>query len=185
MPATLCTSSEFSRTQSAPSEQSITSLYNEAVKFHKAGLLQDAENKFRQALLRNKHHVSPSPAPMHFPTCLWIMLFMAWIQGLWFESNITAQRGQQETNPRAMLFLNWICLRNMQVPSLVGLGSLLKEKGDIQGGSKYLLEASGEISAPVFSVVCCVPSLFLLVLYSCWRTLGPMCFLAYRRTQVL
>ena len=45
----------------------------------------------------------------------------------------------------------------MQVPSLVGLGSLLKEKGDIQGGSKYLLEASGEISAPVFSVVCCVP----------------------------
>eukprot|EP00001_Collodictyon_triciliatum_P049373 08829_4 len=72
----------------------------------------------------------------------------------------------------------------MQVPSLVGLGSLLKEKGDIQGGSKYLLEASGEISAPVFSVVYCVPLPFLLVLYSC-RTLVPMCFFAYRRTQVL
>jgi hypothetical protein len=76
--------------------------------------------------LSGSHAFSPSPAPMHFPTCLWIMLFTAWIQGLWFESNITAQRAQQETNPRAMLFLNWICLRNMQVPSLVPMLHLLE-----------------------------------------------------------
>ena len=47
----------FSRTQSAPSEQSVLSLYNEAVRYHKAGLMDEAENRFRQALLRNKRHV--------------------------------------------------------------------------------------------------------------------------------
>lgn len=50
----------FTRTQSLGSEQSVVSLYNEAVKYNKAGLVDDAENKFRQALLRNKRHVSSS-----------------------------------------------------------------------------------------------------------------------------
>lgn len=79
----------FSRTQSANSEQSVLSCYNEAVKYHKAGLLDDAENKFRQALLKHKRHV----------------------------------------------------------PSIVGLGSLLREMGRGEEGKKLLQEASGMISA--------------------------------------
>ena len=44
-------------TQSVNSEQSVGSIYNEAVQFHKAGMLVEAESKFRQALSRNKRHV--------------------------------------------------------------------------------------------------------------------------------
>jgi len=52
----------FRRTQSDNSEQSINSLYNMAVQFRKAGMLADAEAKFRQALLRNKRHVRRPPS---------------------------------------------------------------------------------------------------------------------------
>ena len=52
---------DFTRTQSSNLEQSTASLYNEAVKFRKAGLQDDAENKFRAALGRNKRHVSRLP----------------------------------------------------------------------------------------------------------------------------
>ena len=48
----------FTRAQSSSLEQSTASLYNEAVKFRKAGLKEEAEDKFRAALTRNKKHVS-------------------------------------------------------------------------------------------------------------------------------
>ena len=44
-------------TQSVNGEQSVGSIYNEAVQFHKAGMVVEAESKFRQALSRNKRHV--------------------------------------------------------------------------------------------------------------------------------
>ena len=37
----------------------------------------------------------------------------------------------------------------MQVPSIVGLGSLLLERGDVEGGNAFLQRASGMIAAPV------------------------------------
>jgi len=83
----------FTRTQSSTLEQSTSSLYNEAVKFHKAGLAGDAENKFRAALVRNRRHL----------------------------------------------------------PSLLGLGSLLRESGRESEGMTLLQEASGLVAAPV----CC------------------------------
>ena len=79
----------FSRTQSANSEQSVVSCYNEGVRYRKAGLHSEAENKFRQALLRNKRHV----------------------------------------------------------PSIVGLGSLLRESGRAEEGDRLLKEACSMIGA--------------------------------------
>ena len=81
----------FTRAQSSTQEQSTASLYNEAVKFRKAGLLEDAENKFRAALARNRRHI----------------------------------------------------------PSLLGLGSLLRECGREREGVTTVQEASGLVAAPV------------------------------------
>ena len=77
----------FSRTTSVNTEQSTDSMYNEAVKFKKAGLLQEAENKFRQVLSRDKQHI----------------------------------------------------------PSILGLGTLIRAKGDGEG-ERLLEQASGQIA---------------------------------------
>ena len=82
-------SESFSRTQSANPEQSVVSCYNEGVRYRKAGLHNEAEDKFRQALLRNKRHV----------------------------------------------------------PSIVGLGSLLRESGRAEEGDRLLKEACSLIGA--------------------------------------
>ena len=81
----------FSRTQSSSLEQSTASLYNEGVKFRKVGLHEDAEHKFRAALVRDRRHL----------------------------------------------------------PSLLGLGSLLRERGREREGAVILQEASGILAAPV------------------------------------
>jgi hypothetical protein len=92
----------FSRTQSSSLEQSTASLYNEGVKFRKVGLHEDAEHKFRAALVRDRRHL----------------------------------------------------------PSLLGLGSLLRERGREREGVLFLQEASGIVAAPVrapvFDLICVI-----------------------------
>ena len=129
----------FSRTQSANSEQSVLSCYNEAVKYHKAGLLDDAENKFRQALLKHKRHVRSSTFPLslcpHAPTPAFCVV---WVSG------------------RLMAIpVDVYAVVAPQVPSIVGLGSLLREMGRGEEGKKLLQEASGMISAGVREMPAC------------------------------
>jgi hypothetical protein len=135
----------FSRTQSANCEQSINSLYNMAVQFHKAGMLADAETKFRQALLRNKRHVGRPPRV--------------------FSPRVFSRLSKRR---RKTLKPLW----PLQVPSLVGLGALLRERGDEEGGRKLLQEASGQIASPVLPRRC-MPN-FSTDAFACANVVRPV-----------